>query len=116
MRMKKIFVVFLIASAIAMTVIFRQPVDNGEFAKNASRIAGHVVSKEELPAERGKEYWATYSYSDAKGTQHTTRARVEDAEIWKRLREGQVEMVYYDKNDPSKSYLGVILDKKLGKK
>lgn len=115
--MTKILIVILIVVILAVVVTMRQGVHYREFMKTAEKVGGYIVSKEERRAGKKntrKEYWVTYSYTDHTGIIHTTSSTIEYPDLWQHLRDGQAELVYYDKNNPSESYLAVVLDRRMG--
>lgn len=114
---KLVIIVVAVAVLLAVLAVVLQGKEYREFMKHAQKVNGEIVEREERIADqktRRKEYWITYRYTDDKQVTHTTQALIEYEDIWKRLRRGQVEPIYYNKENPSESYLALVLDRRLG--
>lgn len=115
---KKAIIIIIAAVVLVLALTMRHSEDYSDFMRHSTRIAGHIIGKEERKeGGQGKtQYWVTYRYTDDKGFTHTTKTIIEYPDVWQKLHNGQVEMIYYDKNNSNVSYLAVVLDKKTGKK
>lgn len=112
----KILIVIILVIMLAVAVTLFQGGRYKQFMASAGKVQGVVTSKETRVAEpktKRVEYWVTFSY-DVEGSNYIMNENVEYPDVWDRLREGQVETVYYDKEKPQKSSLAPLLERRAG--
>lgn len=114
--MKIIFILLLLAGLV-VAVVVAQGRQYQAFLAKAEKVAGTVTAKEErrLRADQptNVERWVRYSYT-ADGKVYSGEEKVEYADLWQELSEGQAAEIYYDKGSPNKSHLALVLDRRIG--
>jgi hypothetical protein len=114
--MKIIFILLLLAGLV-VAVIIAQGRQYQAFLDKAGKVTGTLTAKEErrLRADQptNVEHWVRYSYS-VDGKQYSGEEKVEYADLWHSLQEGQGAEIYYHKGNPGKSHLALVLDRRVG--
>ena len=117
MAMNKLLLLAIIAVAAIIMVVMWQGRQYQEFVAKAGKISGHLTRKEvrnfRQNQQTGKENWAMYTYQLADKV-YAGEEKIEYADIWQKLNEGQNVEVYYNKDNPGESHLVVVLDRRLG--
>lgn len=114
--MKIIFILLLLAGLV-VAVVIAQGRQYQAFLAKAEKVAGTVTAKEErrLRADQptNVERWVRYSYT-VDGKVYSGEEKVEHADLWHELSEGQAVEIYCDKGNPEKSHLASVLDRRAG--
>ena len=111
----KIVLIALILIGLVIAAVLWQSRQYREFLANADKISGTLALKQvrnfRPNQQTGKENWVLYSFQ-LNGKEYNGEEKVEYADLWHQLVEGQAVDIYYNKGNPKESHLVVVLDRR----
>ncbi len=115
--MGKLVLLAILAFILIAAVVSQQGKQYKSFAEKAGKTAGKITALTKRTfrpnQQTGAENWVQYSYS-VEGTSYAGEEKIEYADLWHSLKEGQSIDLYYDKAHPATSHPVAIIDKRIG--
>jgi hypothetical protein len=114
----KIAIAIILVVVLAVFFTFRQGDQYKKFLETAEKTRAVVLKVEERiadPKTRRTEHWVTYNFDTQQGRKtHTAQELLEYEDIWKMLRPGDRIDIYYDPQNPAKSYIAQAIERRVG--
>ena len=114
---KLLLVILIVLAVVVVTAVMLQGRQYAAFMEKAQKTSGHITRKEvrnfRPNQQTGKENWVSYEYA-LDGKSYSGEEKVEYADLWHGLNEGQETEIYYNRENPGESHVAAVLDKRLG--